>query len=122
MSVSMEACIARHAALLSPPLPVPSPPLPLPSPLTTSPTDTRAPLGYRAAGIRMRALLLSTFRMSDIPEADTCYGIADTWDEIVDTLMKIASITLEGVNQRVTELDTTVRQRTDEFEVRFEEA
>nr|GEY52611.1 hypothetical protein [Tanacetum cinerariifolium] len=30
MSASMEACIARHAALLSPPLPVPSPPLPLP--------------------------------------------------------------------------------------------
>nr|GEX67327.1 retrovirus-related Pol polyprotein from transposon TNT 1-94 [Tanacetum cinerariifolium] len=54
MSAFMEACIARHAALLSPPLPIPSPPLPLPSPLTTSPTDTRAPLGYRAAEIRMR--------------------------------------------------------------------
>nr|GFD49718.1 hypothetical protein [Tanacetum cinerariifolium] len=40
MSASMKACIARHVALLSPPLPVPSPPLPLPSPLTTSPTDT----------------------------------------------------------------------------------
>nr|GEU85586.1 reverse transcriptase domain-containing protein [Tanacetum cinerariifolium] len=70
MSASMEACIARHAALLSPPLLVPSPPLPLPSPLTTSPTDTRAPLGCRAAGIRMRALLPSTFRRTDILEAD----------------------------------------------------
>nr|GFD37376.1 hypothetical protein [Tanacetum cinerariifolium] len=50
----------RHAALLSPPLPVPSLPLPLPSPLTTSPTNTGAPLGYRAAGIRMKALLPST--------------------------------------------------------------
>nr|GEU88004.1 putative reverse transcriptase domain-containing protein [Tanacetum cinerariifolium] len=70
MSASMEACIARHAALLSPPLPVPSPPLPLSSPLTTSPTDTRAPLGYRAAGIRMRALLPSTSRRTNIPEAD----------------------------------------------------
>nr|GEX51854.1 reverse transcriptase [Tanacetum cinerariifolium] len=70
MSASMEACIARHVALLSPPLPVPSPPLPLPSPLTTSLTDTGTPLGYRAAGIRMRALLLSTSRRADIPEAD----------------------------------------------------
>nr|GEY58845.1 hypothetical protein [Tanacetum cinerariifolium] len=70
ISTSMEACIARHAALLSLPLPVPSPPLPLPSPLTTSPTVTGAPLGYRAAGIRMRALLSSTSRRTDIPEAD----------------------------------------------------
>nr|GFA31145.1 hypothetical protein [Tanacetum cinerariifolium] len=115
MSASMEACIARHAALLSPPLPVP------------------------AAEIRMRALLRSTSSRTDIPEADVpprkraClttpapgfesgYGITDTWDEIVDTLMEIAPTNLEGVNQRVTELDTTVRQRTDEFEVRFEEA
>nr|GFA21720.1 hypothetical protein [Tanacetum cinerariifolium] len=44
------------------------------------------------------------------------YGITDKWDEIVDTLMKITSTTLERVNQRVTELDDTVRQRTDEFE------
>nr|GFC92014.1 hypothetical protein [Tanacetum cinerariifolium] len=70
MSASMEASIARQAALLSPPLPIPSPPLPLPSPLTTSPTDTGAPLGYRAAGIRMRALLSSTSPRTDILEAD----------------------------------------------------
>ncbi|GJS94707.1 reverse transcriptase domain-containing protein [Tanacetum coccineum] len=38
----------------SSPLRVSSPPLPLPSPLTTSPTDARAPLGYRAARIRLR--------------------------------------------------------------------
>nr|GEY56176.1 hypothetical protein [Tanacetum cinerariifolium] len=166
MSASMEACIARHAALLSPPLLVPSIPLPLPSPLSTSPTDTGAPLGYRAAGIRMRALLPSTSHRTDIPEADmpprkkSCltapapgfeigesstagaarqsgpiesdlrrcrveqagYGITDTWDEIVDKMMDIALTTLEGVNERVTELDTTVRQRMDEFETRFEDA
>nr|GEY35904.1 putative reverse transcriptase domain-containing protein [Tanacetum cinerariifolium] len=167
MLASIEACIARHAALLSPPLRVPSLPLPLPSLLTTSPTDTGAPLGYRAARIRMRALLPSTSRGTDIPEANvpprkraclttpalgfevgdsstasatrqpgptpesdlrryrveqTGYGITDTWDEIVDTLIEIAPTTLEGVNQRVTELDTTVRPRIDEFEVRFEEA
>nr|GEZ61449.1 putative reverse transcriptase domain-containing protein [Tanacetum cinerariifolium] len=67
---SIEACIARHAALPSPPLLVPSLPLPFPSSLTTSPTDTGAPLGYRAVGIRMRALLPSTSRRTDIPEAD----------------------------------------------------
>ncbi|GJY00310.1 hypothetical protein Tco_0357328 [Tanacetum coccineum] len=55
MSASMEARIAEHAAAPTPPLPVASPPLPLPSPLTTSPTDAGAPLGYRAARIRMRA-------------------------------------------------------------------
>nr|GEV50085.1 reverse transcriptase domain-containing protein [Tanacetum cinerariifolium] len=160
MSASIEACIARHAALPSPLLFVPSLPLPLPSPLTTSLTDTGAPLGYRVAGIRMRALLPSS-RRTDILEANmpprkkaclttpalgfeigessaagaarqlgptesdlrryrveqASYGIIDTWDELVDTLMEIAPITLEGVNERVTELDTTIRQRTDEFEI-----
>nr|GEV16708.1 putative reverse transcriptase domain-containing protein [Tanacetum cinerariifolium] len=152
MSVSMEACIARHAALPSQPLFIPSLSLPLPSPLTTSLTDAGAPLGYRAAEIRTRALLPSTSRMTNIPEADmppqkrVClttpalgfeigesfaagatrqpgptesdlrrymveqagYGINDTWDEIVDMLMKIAPTTLEGVNERVTKLDTIV--------------
>nr|GEX19932.1 hypothetical protein [Tanacetum cinerariifolium] len=70
MSASMEACITRHAALPSPPLLVPSLPLPLPSPFTTSPTDTGAPLGYRATEIRMRVLLPSTSRRTDTPEAD----------------------------------------------------
>nr|GFD01389.1 hypothetical protein [Tanacetum cinerariifolium] len=50
------------------------------------------------------------------------YGIINTWDERVDKMMEIAPTTLEGVNERVTELDRTVRQRTDEFEVRFEDA
>ncbi|GJU53083.1 hypothetical protein Tco_1226797 [Tanacetum coccineum] len=77
MSASMEARIAEHAAAPTPPLPVASSPLPLPSPLTTSPTDAGAPLGYRAAGIRMRAavasppsLLPSTSPRTDIPEAE----------------------------------------------------
>nr|GEZ13485.1 hypothetical protein [Tanacetum cinerariifolium] len=133
MSASMETCIARHAALPLPPLFVPSLPLPFPSPLTTSPTDTGAPLGYRAAGIRMRALLPSTSRRTDILEADmppqkwACLTtpLLDSKlgrDEIVDKMMEIAPTTLEGVNERVTELDTTVKKRTDEFEVRFEDA
>ncbi|GKA00614.1 putative reverse transcriptase domain-containing protein [Tanacetum coccineum] len=41
--------------LLSSPLPqIPSPPFLIPLPPTTSPTYTEAPLGYRAAGIRLR--------------------------------------------------------------------
>nr|GEV30496.1 hypothetical protein [Tanacetum cinerariifolium] len=47
--------------LLSSPLPrIPSSPFPVPSPPTTSPTDAGAPLGYRAAMIRLRAESPST--------------------------------------------------------------
>nr|GFB79496.1 hypothetical protein [Tanacetum cinerariifolium] len=131
----IKACIARHAALPSQPLLVPSLPLPLPSSLTTSPTKIGAPLGYKAVGIRMRALLPSTSRMTDIPEADLPprkrlalllplpnSRLGRLLQLIVDKLMEIAPTTLKGVNERVTELDTTVRHRTDEFEIRFEEA
>ncbi|GKD65615.1 hypothetical protein Tco_1307723 [Tanacetum coccineum] len=159
MSASMEARIAEYAVAPTPPLPVASSPLPLPSPLTTSPTDARAQLGYRAARIRMRAAIASpplslpsTSPRTDIPEAEmpphkrvclttpalgceigesSAAGAArqprptpevDTWVEIIEAMMEIAPTTLEGVDQRVTELDTTVRQRTEEFQVRFEEA
>ncbi|GKE69984.1 hypothetical protein Tco_1528056 [Tanacetum coccineum] len=75
MSASMEARIAKHAVVPTPPLPISSPPLPLPSPLITSPTNTGAPLGYRAAGIQIRVaspplLLPSTSHKTDIPEAE----------------------------------------------------
>ncbi|GJX48090.1 hypothetical protein Tco_0273280 [Tanacetum coccineum] len=75
MSASIETRMVEQAATPTPPLPVASPPSPLPSPLTTSPTDAGAPLGYRAAGIRMRAassslLLPSTSHRTDIPEAE----------------------------------------------------
>nr|GEU35505.1 hypothetical protein [Tanacetum cinerariifolium] len=97
MSPSMEACIARHDALPSPPLLIPSLPLPLPLPLTIRLTDTGAPLCYRAAGIRMRSLpgpTESNLRRIRVEQAG--YGITDTWDEIVDTLIEIAPTTLEG--------------------------
>nr|GEX77393.1 retrotransposon protein, putative, Ty3-gypsy subclass [Tanacetum cinerariifolium] len=157
MSASMEAHISEHDVAPTPPLPVSSPPLPLPSPLTTSPNDVGAPLGYRAAGIKMRALLLSTFHKTDVPEAemppqkracfttpaprlevressaagaarqtrptleadlrqyrveDMCYGITETWDEIVEAMMEIAPTTFEGFNQKMTKLATTVRHDT----------
>ncbi|GJT62951.1 hypothetical protein Tco_1006484 [Tanacetum coccineum] len=75
MSASMEACIAEHAVVPTPPLPVAS----LPSPLTTSPSDAGAPLGYREVGIWMRAaspplLLPSTSHRTDIPEAEMRLG------------------------------------------------
>ncbi|GKD26505.1 hypothetical protein Tco_1232719 [Tanacetum coccineum] len=76
MSAAIEALIAM----------IPSPPLPLPSPPTTSPTYAEAPLGYRAAEIRLRAtspsihhpleipspplLLPSTTHRDDLPEAN----------------------------------------------------
>nr|GFA66837.1 hypothetical protein [Tanacetum cinerariifolium] len=47
------------------------------------------------------------------------YKITGTWDEIVDKMMEIAPTTLEEVNKRVTKLDTTIRQRTDEFETQL---
>nr|GEU55368.1 hypothetical protein [Tanacetum cinerariifolium] len=132
----------RHAAALTPSLPILSPPLPLPSPLTTSPTDTGAPLGYKAAWIRMRDLLLSTCRRTNIPVADmpprmrACLTTPAPGFEVGESFAagaarqpgpalesdQIAQTTLAGVNQRVTELDTTIRQRTDEFEVRYKEA
>ncbi|GJU12809.1 hypothetical protein Tco_1135205 [Tanacetum coccineum] len=53
--------------LSSPLAQIPSPPLPLPSPPTTSPTYVEAPLGNRAAEIRLRAALPSTHHPSEIP-------------------------------------------------------
>ncbi|GKA03985.1 hypothetical protein Tco_0676766 [Tanacetum coccineum] len=59
----------------SPSLPVSSPPLPLPSPTINNPTYAEAPLGYKAADIRMEAalpplLLPYTSHRTDIPEAE----------------------------------------------------
>ncbi|GJV13979.1 hypothetical protein Tco_1359302 [Tanacetum coccineum] len=81
MAAATEALIATVATALpsSPPpspltplsslLPqIPSPPLPLPSPPThTSPTYDEAPLGYRAAEIRLSAASPPIHHPSDIP-------------------------------------------------------
>ncbi|GKF33840.1 hypothetical protein Tco_0107040, partial [Tanacetum coccineum] len=40
------------------------------------------------------------------------YGITDTWDDLVGAIEEITPTTLEGVNQRVTNLSTTVEQET----------
>nr|GEW82070.1 hypothetical protein [Tanacetum cinerariifolium] len=85
MLASMEACIARHAALPSPPL--------------------LAGESFAAGVARQPGPIESDLRRYRVEQ--TGFGITDTWDKIVDTLIEIASTTLEGVDQRVTELDTT---------------
>ncbi|GJW38314.1 putative ribonuclease H-like domain-containing protein [Tanacetum coccineum] len=134
------------------PLPLPSPlttnPTDAGAPLGYRTVEIR----MRAAAASPPLLLLSTSYRTDVPEAEisprkrACFttpapgfeieessaaGVArrpdptpeaDAWDEIVEAMMEITPTTLEGVDQRVTKLDTTVRQRTEEFQVRFEEA
>ncbi|GJT90987.1 hypothetical protein Tco_1079832 [Tanacetum coccineum] len=94
MSASMKAHIAEHAAAPTPPLPVVSLPVPLPSPLTTSPTDTGAPLGYRAARIWMRAADASPPLSLPPTSPRTGHflrlaypGALTLWDEIVEAMM-----------------------------------
>ncbi|GJS30624.1 hypothetical protein Tco_0491244 [Tanacetum coccineum] len=50
------------------------------------------------------------------------YRITDTWDEMVEAMQEIAPATLERVNQRVTDLVTTVRQDTNEIYGRLDDA
>ncbi|GKG00328.1 hypothetical protein Tco_0302018, partial [Tanacetum coccineum] len=66
-------------------------------------------------------LLPSTSHKTDILEADmpprkrACFATPALGFKIEES-SAAAPNTLEGVNQRVTELDTTVRQRTEEFQ------
>ncbi|GKF43009.1 hypothetical protein Tco_0126351, partial [Tanacetum coccineum] len=50
------------------------------------------------------------------------YGITDTWDDLVGAIQEIAPTTLEGVNQRVTELAATVDQENGIMYSQFEDA
>ncbi|GKE57403.1 hypothetical protein Tco_1496588 [Tanacetum coccineum] len=136
----------------SPPLPLPSPLTTSPTDAGAPLGYRAARIQMRAATASPPLLLPSTSHRTDVPEAEmpsrkrTCYTTpaprleiressaagaarrpeptpeADAWDEIVEAIMEIAPTTLEGVDQRVTELDTIVRQGTEEFQVRFEEA
>ncbi|GJS08360.1 putative reverse transcriptase domain-containing protein [Tanacetum coccineum] len=47
------------------------------------------------------------------------YRITDTWDKIVEAMLEVALTTLEGVNQRVTELATTARQENKESQAMY---
>ncbi|GKB28450.1 hypothetical protein Tco_0867851 [Tanacetum coccineum] len=64
-----------------------------------------------------RGDLYGFFDMVDVaPRCSTSreldYGITDTWDDLVGAIDEIAPTTLEGVNQRVTDLSTIVEQET----------
>ncbi|GKB60175.1 hypothetical protein Tco_0916361 [Tanacetum coccineum] len=203
LAESVPPCISYHCQDVYPSsdtysIPIPSPSFPIPLSLTTSPTDVRAPLGYRVAMIRFRLespstshplplpppvvllrtrasmvmiraaapstyilaprsetpllgtppllpiplpttspplLLPSTDCRADVPEVmlpsqkRLCiapgprYEIEEyTWDEMVETMQEIAPTTLEGVNQGVTNLVTTVRQDTNEVYGRLDDA
>ncbi|GJW05191.1 hypothetical protein Tco_1564047 [Tanacetum coccineum] len=50
------------------------------------------------------------------------YGITDTWDDLVGAIQEIAPTTLEGINQRVTELATTFEQETSIMYSQMEDA
>ncbi|GKE29443.1 hypothetical protein Tco_1444827 [Tanacetum coccineum] len=118
MLASMEAFeIRMRAAAASPPLLLPSTSHRTDVPEAEMPPQKRACFTTPAPGFEIResSAAGAARRPGPTPEADA-------WDEIVEAMMEIAPTTLEGVDQRVTELDTTVRQRTEEFQVRFEEA
>ncbi|GJT56012.1 putative reverse transcriptase domain-containing protein [Tanacetum coccineum] len=172
-----ERFLALPTSPLSPlspylsPLPqIPSSLLLIPSPPPNSPTYIKAPLGFRAAGIRQRDTLPSLVHETEIPEiclplrkrpcctaptlryevressaasvarqdgpavakanlygfidmvdaapgrlmsSELGYGITDTWDDLVGAIQEIAPTTLEGVNQRVTELIATSMDAND---------
>ncbi|GJW74287.1 hypothetical protein Tco_0133657 [Tanacetum coccineum] len=131
------------------PLPVPSPTLPLPSPPTyIIPTYDRAPLGYRAAMIQLRAASPSTHHLllpSKIPPPPFLLpSIAHKYD-ILETdmpLQKRARFTAptsrfetresstaaasrqtgREVNERVIDLATNQRQDAQELYVHYEDA
>ncbi|GJR97361.1 putative reverse transcriptase domain-containing protein [Tanacetum coccineum] len=127
MSSSMEALIADILPAPNHPLkwlPIAPSPIPFyPSPLTLQDsTDACAPLGYRAASCLPTPKPSLRYEIGESSAAGAArqpghYPEVDTWDEIVEAIMEIAPTTFEGVNQRVTELDTTFRQRTESFEI-----
>ncbi|GJT15012.1 putative reverse transcriptase domain-containing protein [Tanacetum coccineum] len=123
----------------SPLLQIPSPPLLVPSPPThTSPTYVEAPLGYRAAMIRTnipeaemssqkRACFTAPTRRFEVGESSADAIVRQPGLDVthatdysfVDT--EITSTTLKGVNQKVTELATTMSQDTHEIYVQLKD-
>nr|GEU37892.1 reverse transcriptase domain-containing protein [Tanacetum cinerariifolium] len=89
---------------------IPSPPLPIPSPPPDSPTHIEIPkkVGKSLAAGAARVDVAPGCLMSK--ELD--YDITNTWDELVGASKEIAPTTLQGVNQRVTNLSTIVEQDT----------
>nr|GEU84228.1 hypothetical protein [Tanacetum cinerariifolium] len=82
MPASVEACIARHAALPSPPLLVPSLPLPFPSPLTTRLLFLRPMYRLR----RGLALLLPLLDLRSGEFCSCCCKAARTYSDDISLL------------------------------------
>ncbi|GJT39462.1 hypothetical protein Tco_0939327 [Tanacetum coccineum] len=89
---------------LSSPLPqIPSPPLPAPPPLTTSPTYTKAPLGYRAAGIRFEvgeSSAAAARQPGSTVARRVDYSFVDTMDASIRASERRTMVTIEVVNLR----------------------
>ncbi|GKE50601.1 hypothetical protein Tco_1481859 [Tanacetum coccineum] len=106
--------------LLPIPLPTSSPPLLLSSTnyrvdvLKVTPTG-----GFRADYGFVGTLDVEIRRDLD---REVGYGFTNTWDEMVEAMQEIAQTTLEGVNQRVMDLVTTVRHDTYEIYRRLDDA
>ncbi|GKB86846.1 hypothetical protein Tco_0959118 [Tanacetum coccineum] len=122
----------------SPSLPIPSPPPDIPTHIETpesclplrkrlrfaSPTPSHEVGESLAAGAARqdryaiaREELYGFVNMVDVPSRcsmsrELDYGITDAWDDLVGAIDEIAPTTLEGVNQRVTDLSTIVEQET----------
>ncbi|GJX85363.1 hypothetical protein Tco_0336137 [Tanacetum coccineum] len=100
---------------LSSPLPqIPSPPLPpppsslhLPPPLLASlfipPVDHREDTSEAELPPRKRLCLTALTSRYERAE-EVSYGIRDVWVDLTETIEEVAPMTLEGVNDRVTEL------------------
>ncbi|GKB87585.1 hypothetical protein Tco_0959857 [Tanacetum coccineum] len=115
---------------------IPSLSLPIPSPPPNSPTYREAPLGFRAVGTRQRDTPPYPVHETKIPEIclplckKPCrtaptpgYEVGESLaagaarqdgpaDDLVGSIEEITPTTLEGVNQRVTDLSTIVEQKT----------
>nr|GFA77870.1 hypothetical protein [Tanacetum cinerariifolium] len=97
-------------------------PLPIPSPPPDSPTHIKIPKS--CLPLQKRLHFASPTPSQEVGEssaagaarqdepAELGYGITDTWDELVGASEESAPTTLQGVNQRVTDLSTIVEQET----------
>ncbi|GKC82184.1 hypothetical protein Tco_1137901, partial [Tanacetum coccineum] len=103
LTTTIKALIAEYAFAPTPPSPPPSPLSPLPSPLpqiplpplhlpsppTTSPTYAKAPLGYIAAGIRLRVASPSTHHPSEIPSPPLLLPSTSHIDDLLEADMPL---------------------------------
>ncbi|GKG37076.1 hypothetical protein Tco_0447249, partial [Tanacetum coccineum] len=99
-------------------------------PLRKRPCRTTPGPGYEVGEVRPTTARADLYGFADmldvVPGCQTSrelgYGIMDTWDDVVGAIQEIAPTTLVGVNQRVTELATTVDQEDEIIYSQLDEA